>query len=389
MEKYFFIKPEDTLFFRDGRPFERGVESFARSIFPPLPSVFYGALRTACILESTSIWEYYKNCSNKIDSSDEKMSLLMETVGFKDKLGTMEMVGPFVRDDYGRILIQMPYDILRDENKVFFNLVPTKTDFYSNLPVNLDLALSGNRQEGEYDGFFINLEDLINYYLVSFDSEQLNRTHTTSKEDIVKNEYKVGIKIDKKIRATRQGYLYSAEHVRLMDNYGFLIKVNNYNDILPDKGYIRLGGDTRVAYFEKIDHTPFERLNNIIEKKVDTMKYLKFILLTPAIFDNGWYPDFLRRNETGDLYGAFDGLELRLISAVLGKPVYIGGFDIVKKHPKETKKAVPAGSVFFFEVTNSKPEDLKILLSENNFKSIESNEYYKKQGFGITLIGGG
>jgi CRISPR-associated protein Cmr3 len=42
----------DTLFFRDGKPFERGEESVANGSFPPLPSVIYGALRTAFLGES-------------------------------------------------------------------------------------------------------------------------------------------------------------------------------------------------------------------------------------------------------------------------------------------------------------------------------------------------
>ncbi|MCG9968984.1 hypothetical protein L9W92_13160 [Pelotomaculum terephthalicicum JT] len=37
----------DTLFFRDGKPFSRGDESWASDMFPPNPPVFYGALRSA------------------------------------------------------------------------------------------------------------------------------------------------------------------------------------------------------------------------------------------------------------------------------------------------------------------------------------------------------
>ncbi|MEZ4955201.1 MAG: type III-B CRISPR module-associated Cmr3 family protein [Saprospiraceae bacterium] len=41
------IQPLDTLFFRDGKPFARGDETWADSTFPPNPSVIYGAMRTA------------------------------------------------------------------------------------------------------------------------------------------------------------------------------------------------------------------------------------------------------------------------------------------------------------------------------------------------------
>jgi len=388
MEKYIFIKPDDTLFFRDGRPFERGIENFARSIFPPLPSVFYGALRTICILENTSIDEYYKNCKNGIDSSDEKMSKLIKVIGCKDEFGSLEIVGPFIRDENGRIYVLIPFDILKTDNKKFFNLTMIESEFCSNLPVNLNLAVPENEEEGEYYDFFINLEDLINYYLFNFNNDKI-KENITQKENVIKNEYKVGIKIDKKIGTSLEGFLYSAEHIRMKDNYGFLIGVNNDEDIIPDKGSLRLGGDTRVAYFERLNSNPFDTLRNIIRQSVSNKTYLKFILLTPAIFNSGWYPDFLNKNDNGYLYGNFNGLELKLVSAVLGKSIYIGGFDIANKYPKEMKKAIPAGSIFFFEVKNSDIKNLDDFIINNNFKSIESDEYYKKQGFGITLIGGG
>ncbi|MCP4112966.1 MAG: hypothetical protein GY749_46805, partial [Desulfobacteraceae bacterium] len=40
------IDPADTLFFRDGKPFTGGEETWADAIFPPYPPVIYGALRS-------------------------------------------------------------------------------------------------------------------------------------------------------------------------------------------------------------------------------------------------------------------------------------------------------------------------------------------------------
>ena len=41
------IKALDTLFFRDGKPFYVGEDNVASGIFPPFPTVAYGALRSA------------------------------------------------------------------------------------------------------------------------------------------------------------------------------------------------------------------------------------------------------------------------------------------------------------------------------------------------------
>jgi hypothetical protein len=45
------VDPLDTLFFRDGKPFSMGSDSWANSVFPPYPSVFYGALRSTYFSE--------------------------------------------------------------------------------------------------------------------------------------------------------------------------------------------------------------------------------------------------------------------------------------------------------------------------------------------------
>ena len=55
------IEALDTLFFRDGKPFSMGEEVWADGVFPPSPSVIYGALRSA----------YFANNSNELDRANE------------------------------------------------------------------------------------------------------------------------------------------------------------------------------------------------------------------------------------------------------------------------------------------------------------------------------
>ncbi|MCS6846435.1 MAG: type III-B CRISPR module-associated Cmr3 family protein, partial [Anaerolineae bacterium] len=41
-----FLSPVDVWLFRDGRPFDAGDDHYARSLFPPYPSVIQGAIRS-------------------------------------------------------------------------------------------------------------------------------------------------------------------------------------------------------------------------------------------------------------------------------------------------------------------------------------------------------
>ena len=52
--KSLLLNPTDTIFFRDGRPFNMGEDTYAQGIFPPPPSVLYGALRTAYMAANLS-----------------------------------------------------------------------------------------------------------------------------------------------------------------------------------------------------------------------------------------------------------------------------------------------------------------------------------------------
>lgn len=65
------------------------------------------------------------------------------------------------------------------------------------------------------------------------------------------------------------------------------------------------------------------------------------VLLTPTYFDAGWQP------KGGDWSKWVGGG--RLVSAALGKPQLISGWDVAKNKPKPLRHYLPAGSVFFFE----------------------------------------
>ena len=74
-----FLKPNDTFFFRDGRPFTRGEQSEGYSIETPFPSTVMGALRTA----------YIAFCGDMTQFANDQMK---SVIGTKDSLA--ECINP-------------------------------------------------------------------------------------------------------------------------------------------------------------------------------------------------------------------------------------------------------------------------------------------------------
>ncbi|MCX8167342.1 MAG: type III-B CRISPR module-associated protein Cmr3, partial [Candidatus Micrarchaeota archaeon] len=68
---------------------------------------------------------------------------------------------------------------------------------------------------------------------------------------------------------------------------------------------------------------------------------------------------------------------------VIGKPIRIGGWDMLNRSPKRMYKAIPAGSVYYFRVLNKC--SWKDILDYFHFKNISDVE--REKGFGLSFVG--
>lgn len=159
-----------------------------------------------------------------------------------------------------------------------------------------------------------------------------------------------------------------------------------------------MGGDSRPVEYTKIENEDGKQIMEDVGKMVAQEGRFKIYFITPAIFKNGWYPDFLSRQNGDYLEGNLPNtsLRVRLVGACVGRTIPVGGFDIKKKHPKEIQKAVPAGSVYFFQFINwnswtdeQRKSNASLLLDNFFYKSLaDRTQPYWKEGFGLPLIGG-
>jgi CRISPR-associated protein Cmr3 len=162
-------------------------------------------------------------------------------------------------------------------------------------------------------------------------------------------EERLGIGRNQATRTTGDGLLYQTNHVRPMDDVGVGIVVRGLDSsAVANQGITRLGAEGRLASWK---YEPGPDLPTVKIKG----KQVVLVLLTHALFTQGWLPDGFHKqtlvNGQTVWDGELHGVRLRLISSVLGKPVREGGWDLVNRAPRPVDSLVPAGSCYYCEVT--------------------------------------
>ena len=377
-----FLQANDTFFFRDGRPFTKGDQSEGYSIFPPMPSTILGALRTAYIAEHGDLSSFY----------DGKME---QSIGTPGSLGSMCLKGAFLADTEFRIYYPIPLDLVvkkEDTDKKLYVLeVGTES---SNLSSNASLPhllkwSDAEDVESETNG---RLEDIdMTEYLLAGQTEFVFR----SLEDFIRDEPKIGIERDYNTSASKDNMLYRINMSRFQSQFLNPNEQKALSDLglvvdyqcdkkLPANGLLKLGGEGKSFTYKQSCHNPDPlAINGNIEalkKSIRSSRVFKLYFATPAIFDQGWLPKWIDKETHKAEYSS---LSFELITAAVGKPIAIGGWDMKKNIPKPTRQAVPAGSVYYFKVSDANCVDT--IFDTFHYKNI--SDYQAKEGYGLCFVG--
>ena len=377
------IQPLDTVFFRESLPFTAGESNFAESGLPS-PLTIYGA-----------IGSYYLE-TNKLSLDDFKSGSLPETKlgryseDLKDTGFTIK--GPFLAYDntpyfpapaniwmYGTPYLLTPR--LHD-NSYISDLAESGVNF-----ISLEGLPDGAKPLSE----FISAQEMQVY--LSGDKEIWlldERKPESGDKGFVSREIRYGHQLNPYSRTVQEQMLYSARHLRFQDG---IVPDGHYHRasliVVVDKLEARdfpqkvfnIGGEKRLACFMPVNDC-FSSLRNMDEamNKIKERRQFFVYLAALAIFDGGWQPK--------KWPAEFDGA--KLIGAAVNKPLYISGWQRSGKgmigSPRELKRAVPAGSVYFFKTENWDDQCFEALYTKYNFgESISS--YYPDAGFGTTFIG--
>lgn len=375
MSKYLWIIPADVLLFRNGRPFEQGGDHYAESVFPPAPSVLYGALRTAGIASSGASFTDFitgKSASN-----------VAQAYGSPMRHGEFNITSVFLGRNQ-EPLFPTPFDLVSPKQNASSHITllqPLRdTGFTSSLHPSLFPLWTKKDGILAHNPGFLTLEQFQAYL-----SGQVPVRYLTDSE-VRQTENRTGVALDPETGAVRTGMLYTAQYVRifdksLSDQFGFIVGYRGDNGSpLPTSGWLRLGGESRPAHFVQLDSCDYPLAPDFSNGR------FKLVLATPALFENGWLPRGIRKENGALIFKDSEcGISAKLVAAAIGKAVPIGGWDIANRRPKSIFPAVPAGSVYFFELQSGTNDAVK-----QKFHGCCISDFAKTswEGFGLTFIGG-
>lgn len=133
-------------------------------------------------------------------------------------------------------------------------------------------------------------------------------------------------------------------------------------------GASTIGGERRIA------HVRSSQSDALTPPQLKGASLVRVVLLTPALFEQGWRPSA----ETL-------GPHAKLIAAKVGRPVPVSGWSFEHRGPKPTRYMAPAGSVYWIELT----QDAQAWIDARQLTSISDDTQDQRDGFGLIAIGRG
>jgi CRISPR-associated protein Cmr3 len=376
------IRPINPLINRDSRSFGQGQGRKVRSLDWLIPSVVCGALRSFLGKERGG--------------------------GFPaqvDQLKSVLFRGPFLElednENGGELYFQRPLDFVADKEKGYA-IRPPQAGFNggSNMPAGLVPAFIQNQPDGNFKPEHVPAfwsARAMKRWLENDNPDNFSLSEREGLSGPVKDE-RVHVRIDPDTGASQDSFLFTTTGLDFRvkadekDKCGKILQLTMAIEATPPVDYDKyleelsslypLGSGRRLA--EWSGETPDADGWTPAEIPEDASR-LRMSLATPAIFSNGWLPDWIApENMEGNI--PVSNIRVKLLSAVTGRWAPISGWSYEKKARgiKPLHRMVPAGSVYFFEVLSS---GIDGSVWEKLWLHSVCGGQYKNDGFGAALWG--
>ncbi len=402
------LEPHDRLLFRDARPFTAGEAFRATSLWPPTPAPVAAAVK-ARLLKNRGV--DLKDYADAVKSGNGRLREVIDDLGDTDSLGRLRMRGPLLCR-YGGQQVEVYFPLPYDLNAKGASLAPLGSPLQglemnvrpSIPPAELLWQHESLTWMGEEETCVLSIKGLESYLRQGWlqPGAQEGVWHGVVRmADLAQEETHVGIMLQPGRRQVEPGMLYAAGFVRPRDEVQqtghhirtcLLVAVSQLDGQGVQRGALDgatlwLGGERRATTAIVLDDAVLAPLERLWASAPPRCSRVVVYLLTPAVFRKGWRPDAVE--DDGVLQ---DGaVILKLKAAAVGKPLALGRWDLARGHPRPMLRAVPAGSVYHFELQQGTSFEAVVQLLHNTVFLQERAEgdlgVLHQMGFGWTMVG--
>ena len=367
------INPRDPLIFRDGKPFNADAGARAKSLPFPFPSTIIGAVRTLAGTDPKT---------GKFDTAQI------------EELLKKKIYGPLLielGDEEQNYLFPAPADALllkhttEEEKARLIELSPMmlkegeKTDLDEELAVIAPSEPTKEKPHRKAPHYW--KEDVF----LSWLKNPVNRDVELEKmgHDGPVIESRMHVQIDANTGTGDDSALFQTsglEFTHLLrdekEKYPSLSKTKMLalaieTDADLNKGMGFLGGERRVAQWEK-SSLELPKYPPEVKKEISQQGACRLILLTPAYFEKGYIPTWLKAE-----------YDLEIIAAAVPRYQVVSGWDYKLNKPKPTRRLVPAGSVYFLKIG----KDIQNFIDTVWMYNISDGDQNRLDGFGLAVLG--
>jgi len=359
------LNPIDVLYFRNSKPFAKGEEHFSTSLFPPYPSTLYGALRTLILRQNDISFDSFY--AGNIDDDLKKL------VGTPQSIGSLMINGLFLQREE-TIYLSPPADLVFSGNDIEkeFHILKLKAPPLATVSSEFQfLPFIHDYRYKPLTDSFLSVRNLQKYLMGTTDFVKQGIKSTS---DIIKKDKRVGIGINGEKNVTKEGQLFLSESVEFEKNWNFSAWIND-TPFLQDNGYLNWGGKSKPVLYKKNEKDLFSLIQkDDIMSKIKETGLMKLLFLTPTILNEGWTSSQLKINNAD------------LISAAINKVQKIGGYNMAENKPKTMYNVLPAGSVFYYKLSDKSEENIEKIFQKFYLKNV--SDIYPNMGFGLIILGG-
>jgi CRISPR-associated protein Cmr3 len=332
------LLPLDTLFFRDGTPFSADSSGPGEvgGLFPPHPASITGALRAALA-----------RCNGWTGSGRWSAALNQALGPGPEDLGLLSFTGPLLLRG-GEPLFPLPLHLLGATEGGGWRpraLLQPGSPVACDLGADVRLPELPATIEGKERA---ELKGGEGWWLTRPGLEAVLQGRLPGPETLVASselwseERRVGIARDNTSRTALNGMLYTSRHVRLAPKVSLGVEIAGLDGSWssPCGVLLPLGGESRLA-----ECCPWEQALSL--KLPSPASLASGRLLLVALTSLALEADQALGRRP--LAGFADA---RVVSACLGRPQRIGGWDSLARSPLPLQSYLPAGSVLFCELPN-------------------------------------